>query len=146
MLAPAGASDSEITFVKLHSIAAKQFEILFAKRACAMMSRLLLDVFTNCCTLGSADRKRAITFLPREGTHSNLIMHPAGGNGLYLTKYISEAMRRAKTDQKMNMIGDAADALSNSIRGANDSNKYACRPPRQDGSIIGSGFFVPKTM
>ena len=39
-------------------------------------------------------------------------------------------MRRAKANQQMHMIGDAADALGDSIRRANDSAKIACRSPR----------------
>src|SRR5437870_13755274 len=63
--------------------------ILLTKRARAMVLCLLLDVMTNRFTLRSAHGKRTITFLPRETAQTHLIMHPAGRNGLYLSKHIS---------------------------------------------------------
>jgi len=45
-------------------------------------------------------------------------------------------MRRAKANQQMHMIGDAANALGNSIRRANDSAKICVKISA--GWIIGS--------
>ena len=55
----------------------------------AMVLCLLLDVMTNRFALGSAHGKRTITFLPGETAQTDLIVHPAGRNGLELSKYIS---------------------------------------------------------
>ena len=81
-----------------------------------MVLRLLLDVLTNRFALGSAHRKCAVTFLPCETTHPNLIVHPTGRNRFWLAHDISQTVRRAKANQQMHMIGDAADAFGNSIR------------------------------
>ena len=84
---------------------------------------LLLDVATDCVALRSAYCKRAITFLPCKLAHADLIVHPSGRNRLQLAKHISKAVCRAKANQKMHMIGDAADAFGDSIRRADDSTK-----------------------
>jgi len=43
---------SKITFVKFHAAAAKQFQILFAKRSRPVMLRLLFDITANGFALG----------------------------------------------------------------------------------------------
>ena len=48
-------------------------------------------------------------------------------------------MRRAKANQQMHMIGDAANALGNSIRRANDSAKICVKisaPSRLDHRLV----------
>ena len=60
-------------------------------------------ITANRLALGSADRKRAVTFLRCKITDANLIVHPTGRNGLQLAKHISKAVRRAKADQQMHV-------------------------------------------
>jgi len=71
-----------VTFIKFHAAAAQQFQILLAKRAREMMLRLLFDIMTNRFVLGSAYGEGAVTFLPCETMHPNLIVHPSGRNCL----------------------------------------------------------------
>jgi len=47
-----------------------------------MMLRLLFDIMTNRFVLGSAYGEGAVTFLPCETMHPNLIVHPSGRNCL----------------------------------------------------------------
>ena len=86
-----------------------------------MVLVLLLDVATNGAALRRAHRKSPITFLPCKVTHPNLVVHPAGSNRFEFAEHISQAVRCAKANQQMHMIGDAADAFGNSVRCADDS-------------------------
>jgi len=101
-------------------MAAQQFEVFLAKRACAVMVCLSFDALTNCFALRSADRKCAIAFLPFEVAQANLIVHPTRRNALWFAKHISQAMCCAKPDKQMHMIGNAAHTLCDSIRHSND--------------------------
>src|SRR5689334_22040511 len=96
-----------------------------------MVLRLSLDVLADRFPMGSAHRECAVTFLPCETTHPNLIVHPTRRNRFKLAHNISQTVRRAKANQQMHMIGNSADALGDSIRRANDSAKISVQvcPP-----------------
>src|SRR5205823_14872730 len=96
-------------------------------------------ITANRLALGSADRKRVVTFLRCKITDANLIVYPPGRNGLQLAKHISKAVRRAKADQQMHMIGDTTDALDNSIRRAYDATEVSMQfaaPWRLDHRLV----------
>src|SRR5882724_10594807 len=104
-----------------------------------MMLRLLLDVMTNRFALRSTYGKGAITFLPCEMMHTNLIVYPAGRNRLQLTKHICQAVRRAQANQQMHVIRHTAHALGNSIRRPDDSAKICVQvsaPRRLDDRLM----------
>jgi len=88
-------------------------------------------ITANRLALGSADRKRVVTFLRCKITDANLIVRPTGRNGLQLAKHISKAVRRAKADEQMHVIRDTTDALGNSIRRADDATEIGvqCAAP-----------------
>jgi len=93
------------------------------------MLRLLFDVMTNRFALRSAYRKRAVTFLPCETAHANLIVHLTGRNRLQFAKHINQAVRCAKANQQTYVIRDAADALGNSVGRADDSTEICMQVP-----------------
>ena len=96
-----------------------------------MVLVLLLDVATNRAALRRAHCKSAVTFLPCESGHTNLIMHPTRRDRLQFAKHISQPVRRAQPDQHMHMVRNAANAIRNSARRANDSAKVrmkVCAP------------------
>jgi hypothetical protein len=86
-----------------------------------MVLVLLIDVATNRAALRRVHCKSAVTFLPCESEHTNLIVHPTRRDRLQFAKHISQPVRRAQPDQHMHMVRNAANALRNSARRANDS-------------------------
>src|SRR5436305_3345063 len=88
-----------------------------------MMFLLIRDVLLNRRPRGGAYGECRIAFLPGKGSHADLLMHPYRGSLFQLTHDVRQTMSRFQTDQKVDMIAHAADALRKATEARNDSTQ-----------------------
>ena len=103
-----------------------------------MMFLLIRDVLLNRRPRGGAYGECRIAFLPGKGSQADLLMHPCRGSLFQLTHDVRQTMSRFQADQKVDMIGHAADALRKSTEARNDSSQilvHARTPFRRDDGL-----------
>ena len=89
----------------------QKLDQLFAKRLHPMMHGLIRDVFLHLRPRRRAHGEGSISFLPCKLPKLDLFMNPHGRRLLQFPYEISEAMRGLQTDEQVDMISNAANAL-----------------------------------
>ena len=111
----------QIPILKLHPSLHQKLYQLLAKRLRAMMVPLVCDISPDTRSRRGAHRERAISLLPGKRTELDLLMHPHRRSLLELPHEIRETTRGLQSDEQMDMVRHAADALrkaAESIDGA----------------------------
>jgi hypothetical protein len=79
------------------------------------MLLLRLDVLANNANIRPAHSESTVSLLPPEFRDPHVLMYPSRGRLLDLAQNVGQAMRRAKTQEEVDMIRDAADLFGYAV-------------------------------
>ena len=81
-----------------------------------MVFRLICDISPHLRQVGWAYGERTVSLLPGECGSIQILFHPSGRNRLQFPHEIRETMRRLQPHQQMNVIGDPAVDVGESVQ------------------------------
>ena len=129
------------SFIKFDPASLQHFLILLLKRSPAMMLLLPTDVMGDLFEIRGADRERAITLLPGEAGHSNLLMNPFRRRGFEIAHHIGQTMGGPESDQQMNVIPHPANRFGDTSRRSNHAAQVSVQTVTPCGVNQDTAFF-----
>lgn len=115
-------SIENVSLVKLHTVSAENPQELRLEVLLPMVFGLSRDVVLHGSFLRLADRKNAVTLLPRKFAECRIcIMHPLGRARLNRAQQVGNRCVRTPAEIEMDVVLHASDVKENVLFGANDS-------------------------
>ncbi len=105
-----------MALVEFNAAAMQEFQVFLLKSPAPVMFLLPGDKAAEVLAVGRTDAECAVAFLPCEGAVADFIMHPFRGNRLDVANHIGEAGSCFEAEEKVNMIGHAADSHGDAFR------------------------------
>src|SRR5947209_8177328 len=102
---PQWAGESpQIFFFEVDLVFFEKFQIFLFKTFLPMMRLLVGNIFFHFQNLGSADRKRTISFLPLESRLTDGFVNPFRGLAFDFTEHVRKTVRRPEPDEEMHVV------------------------------------------